>query len=244
MKHIPIQKNLIPKSLERAKKANSSWKNYSKSEDGKELRQLKAQEQKGLCGYCECRLTDQENFLQPGSAHIDHFYQRKRCPQLTFSWDNMVLSCIKEDSCGRYKDKNTKDRKRIPSEKLINLHQEDPRKYITFICLPKNSQQGQGFYRLIAQPVPGLADQDKQKAENTIKALNLNLPRLSTLRHDAWCKHQGEIEELCSLFEKNDIDEEVLKECVQELLEEIEKEEYPSALLACAKAELKDFLSL
>lgn len=240
MKRIPIQKDLIPKSLEKAEKANSSWGKYSQSEDGKELRQLKAQEQKGLCGYCECRLADDENALQTAPAHIDHFYQRKRCPQLTFSWDNMVLSCMKEASCGRYKD-----RQGIPSENLINPHQEDPREYITFICLPKNSQMGQDSCQVKAIFIPDLSGQDKQRAENTIQAFNLNSPQLTKFRCWTWLKYRDEFEALKSLFEDKDgINNEVLKEEARNLLAEIEKEEYPSTLLACAKAELKSFFTL
>lgn len=50
------------------------------------------------CAYCE-------GDLDVHGQHIEHFRQRGRYPQGIFKWDNMFWSCVREDSCGKHKDK-------------------------------------------------------------------------------------------------------------------------------------------
>lgn len=228
MKHIPIREDLIPGSLENAaREYHSSWSDFSTSGAGAELRFCKAEEQQGLCAYCECRLTDTDGKLPLGVSHIDHFYQQARFPHLRFVWENMFLSCKHRDSCGVYKD-----RQALPSESLLNPHDDHPRSFITFVPV--------STYLLEATPLPGLSPEQRRKAGNTIKALNLNTRRLSKLRYETTLKYKDSIRALLQLLTP-DTDEELLAYLMQEahkILAEMEQDEFPSALRAYAMSEL------
>lgn len=77
------------KALHRAQQRSMNWGLFSRSADGAKLRLSKEQEQKGLCGYCECLLINTNN------KHLDHFYPRNKGkeakPQLQFDWDNLIF---------------------------------------------------------------------------------------------------------------------------------------------------------
>lgn len=233
MKHIPIREDLIPGSLENAaREYHSSWSVFSTSGAGAELRFCKAEEQQGLCAYCECRLIDADGKLPPGVSHIDHFYQQARFPHLRFVWENMFLSCKHRDSCGVYKD-----RQELPSESLLNPHDDHPRSFITFVPVANHHASP---YLLEATPLPGLSPEHRKKAGDTIKALNLNSRRLSRLRYETALKYRDVIRMLLQLLTP-DTDEELLAYLMQEarkILAEMEQDEFPSALRAYAMSEL------
>lgn len=235
MRHLPLRNELIPDSLEKAAKQKPpvSWETFSTSEDGKELRRLKAEEQQGLCAYCECRLTDATGKLPTGVAHIDHFYQRSRFPKLCFQWNNMLLSCMKKDSCGFYKDQQNE----FPLTDLIDPHREDPRQSITFVCIAKRLME--------ATVVPESEPAVQERAQKTIRVLRLNAQRLSIARRMALWKYHDEIEALNQLLsvasDAKDIGD--LQQGAQQILCSMQHDAYPSALLAYARSELSALLS-
>ena len=78
----------------------------------------------------------------------------------------------------------------IPSERLIDPHskEENPRNLITFVLEDRSSRENS---RVTARPVGG-----NQRAENTIRALNLNDRKLSETRRNYLRRYEGEIDEL------------------------------------------------
>lgn len=224
MKYIAHRDDLVPASLEDAKKKNVPWDDFSRSEDGRFLRQNKAKEQGGLCCYCECRLeTEAEGMLLPGACQVEHFLPRHKGanprPDLTYCWDNMVLSCMHECHCGVFKD-----RSKVPPTDIINPRKEDPREQITFVL----DSAGRHF-RVFAEARAGT---EGQRARDTIKALGLNHEDLVELRGGAWYLYVDAVADLLACQEPPD------NELVQVLLEEMEQGEFPSAMVALAKASL------
>lgn len=236
MKHIPLQPDLAPPSLSRARKQGLDWETYSCSDDGHQLRQAKATEQQNFCGYCESRLTDDAGELSRGVSHIDHFFPRHKGsaqrPDLTFDWGNMVLSCMCSKTCGIYKD-----RQKIPASGIIDPHNDDPRTFFTFVMEDNRY--------LSVQPITTLDPQRFKKAENTIEALQLDVQKLRVDRYAALLVYKEEIDTLAGEFQHSVSDEfDTLRQLARELMDSLESEPFSSALVAYATAELKDFMEV
>ncbi len=107
----------------------------------------------GQCAYCE-------GSLESLGSHIEHFRCRARTPQKTFDWDNLFLSCNRDDSCGRHKDHHA--RSYDPSE-LIDPSHDDPDEFLRF--------RSDGNI----DPVATLDARGRGRAEETLRVFNLNL---------------------------------------------------------------------
>ena len=216
MKEIKLRQELIPESLKKARRQNKSWGEFSRSADGDTLRQLKAKEQGGLCGYCECSIDE----IQPGETHIDHFHRKGEHPGLTYEWSNLVLSCTSKNSCGFYKD----NKGRCCTDDLINPHIENPRELLTFI--PDSSKT----CRMRVIPRPSLSTTEREKAVKTIEAFHLNCDRLVYSRYSAWLEYKDAIKELAYCDDSAEV-----RDMISFYLEEMETREYPSTLVSCTK---------
>ena len=115
-----LQRPVEPDELIRARKAYhgqtsqaEAWEKFNKDEVRKELKKA----QNSLCAYCEIALTD--------NTHIDHFKPKKLDRELTFDWDNLVLSCDAKDSCDIKKDNNFQSY-------WVNPYEDDPKEMFTF----------------------------------------------------------------------------------------------------------------
>lgn len=75
-----------------------AWKNFGATGDRTKVRGLLEHTQNNLCAYCEHTLDN--------NGHIDHFKPKSLDRRLTFDWNNLVVSCTNNDSCGNKKDKN------------------------------------------------------------------------------------------------------------------------------------------
>ena len=117
--------------------------------------------QKGICAYCESRITDNKN------VHAEHFYPQSSYPQKAFEWDNLFASCNgggHGEHCGHHKG---------------NLDPGDP---IRIVVSPGDSDC-QSYFD--CNPLTGkvtankqLAPQNQVKADVTINMLGLNSVRL------------------------------------------------------------------
>ena len=226
MKHIKLRSADFPDALkilrdcardERKKAGKGGGKGKLERGQLEILSGAKHEEQDGFCGYCECE-------LRANDGHIDHFYQRSKCPQRTWDWDNMVLSCKSNDHCGRYKDAKGG----IPSGELIDPHseKEDPRELIAFVLGDRSSRENN---RVTARPVGG-----NLRADNTIRALNLNDRKLSETRRNFLRRYEGEIEVIKEMREDRRKLVRARAEA-EKLLSEIQKGPFSSSLLCCAK---------
>lgn len=107
--------------------------------------------QGGRCAYCEGSL---------GRAHVDHFEQQRRAPQLAFEWSNLFRSCMRNESCGIYKDKQTY----TPSD-LIKPDVDDPEHFFRF--------KPDGTIAVHE----GLSKTETKRAEETLRVLSLDAER-------------------------------------------------------------------
>lgn len=237
MRKLPVKHVEPPVYLRQAREKNVPWDDFSRGPDGYALRQLKADVQSGLCGYCECMLVKEGGILPRGVAHIDHFYQKGRPgnEHLTYDWDNLVLSCKSEDTCGIHKD-----RQAIESKDIINPNLEDARSMITFIEVPRKRNS----YRIEARETEGPGS---QRAKNTIEALHLNCDRLAVLRYKRWHAFKQSVEDLIAFAEdmpKNSREYlELFRQEMETKLLEMEHGEFPSAMVARAKQMLAPYIS-
>ena len=110
-------------------------------------------EQCSLSGYTE-------ETIKLDNSHIDHFYKRSLFPKEVHSWDNFIVDSLDDTYGARYKDKlvkNTDD-----NIKLINPVTEDPHVFF------KYKVDGR------IAPLDLLSEKDKDRADFTISAFNLN----------------------------------------------------------------------
>lgn len=78
--------------------ADEAWKKFGDNGDRTKVREQLENVQYDLCAYCENSLEN--------NAHIDHFKPKSLNRNLIFDWDNLIVSCTHNDSCGDKKDKN------------------------------------------------------------------------------------------------------------------------------------------
>lgn len=232
MKHIPNSENEESlKALHRAQTRSMEWSNFSRSPDGHQLRLNKAREQKGMCGYCECMLTNEDITEFKAEKHLDHFYPRNKGveakPQLQYDWDNLILSCFRDDCCGRYKDSNKHSI--LPSQ-IINPRHEDPRDYITFV-IEENENDVNNWKYVSAVAKADLEPEKRRRAQDTIDALNLDYKPLRIARMNAIWKEYQNVEDFLEMCAAED-DIETIRIFLSEYEKEIENKEFASTLLS------------
>lgn len=186
-----------PRCLDQLKLNPIRWEDVTpaqKSEIWVKLNEM----QNNFCGFCEKKLEGE-------SRHIEHLIPRRILKltslKLLFDWSNLYGSCeTKNKHCGRYKDDVIKD---YDAKDLIKPDIEYPSDYFVF------TSNGDMF------PKENLQLNDKRKATEMIRVMNLNSPSLIGLRAVA-------IQE--AMFEYTAILE--MKLCCQDadLLDEIELE--------------------
>lgn len=204
--------------LKKAQRKREEWKDLSTDpKRGPLLRQRKSDEQGGLCGYCECRLTEADGTLRRGRSQLDHVLPRHPFEDLIFEWDNLILSCPCKGHCDHHKGNEVG---------IIDPHKENPRKFITFAFDELRRPS-----KVSAVASSRLDEQEEKRANDTIRILNLNDVSLEKERCNRWWVVHDQIEEL---FDRVAGAESVtsLRAEARKLREEIEEGEFPSAMLS------------
>ncbi|MBM3435904.1 MAG: TIGR02646 family protein [Bacteroidetes bacterium] len=118
-------------------------------------------EQNMQCAYCEATLLP-----DCSKSHIDHFKPRHFFRELTFVYNNLLVSCNSSDHCASHKDSKGKSREIF--DNIINPVLEDP---ATFFEYHTNG-------KLVSV---------NEKAKFTEEIFNLNHPGLRHRRNNiAW----------------------------------------------------------
>lgn len=77
--------------------ADEAWEKFGDNGDRTKVREQLENVQNDLCAYCENSLEN--------NSHIDHFKPKSLDRNVTFEWENLIVSCTHNDSCGGKKDK-------------------------------------------------------------------------------------------------------------------------------------------
>ena len=160
-----------PTLLENYSYLTNSWDDITSRKKRKIWQEIK-KFQEDFCVYCELPASY-------GNGHIEHFFHKgenddgaKPFIHLTFEWNNLFGCCASSTHCGHYKD-----------QKLVGgLH----RKYDPNKLLKPDDLDPQNFFVFTPSgdiiPNEEINDNDKEIAEETIKALNLKEPSLQSSR--------------------------------------------------------------
>ncbi|MFY4857495.1 retron system putative HNH endonuclease [Aliarcobacter butzleri] len=139
--------------------ADEAWEKFGDNEDRTKVRVQLESVQDDLCAYCENSLED--------NAHIDHFKPKSRNRSLTFEWENLIVSCSHNDSCGNKKANNFQTY-------WINPYLTDPSEMFKFYS-------------------DGQIKGTTSDAEKIIKDFGLDCPRLEEKRKGILSKYKKEI---------------------------------------------------
>ena len=130
------------------------------------------------CAYCETSLAGDDR-------HIEHFVQKGRDPTRTFVWANLFGSCNREDSCGKFKDRQGRP---YADADLIKPDAEDPEHALVF--------DAHGSVR----PRRGLNLVQTNRATETIRIFNLN-GVLKAIRRSELAGYVQTAEEIAEFFD-------------------------------------------
>lgn len=145
-----LQRGAAPACLSNYQLANHLWNDVTpadKAEIWQELELMQGQR----CAYCEAQIGN-------GKRHIEHFQQRARFPQGTFSWRNLFGSCNRPDCCGKHKDQCGP----YDAADLIKPDVDDPNHFFLFVS------DGTIAVR------KGLSPRDAYRAQETLRIFNLD----------------------------------------------------------------------
>lgn len=141
-----------------------------------------------LCVYCESPA-----FRGDGTGHIEHFFHKEQFRDKTFDWDNLFGCCPSNKHCGHYKDEVLEGGcKRVYDPALlIKPDKEDPNSFFTYSASGK------------IEAKMGISDNDKKKADETIKAVNLLASSLVQSREAQITRFQHKVDALLPLMESD-----------------------------------------
>lgn len=141
--------------LEDAQVRGLPWGDFDLGPIRKELRVM----QSGYCAYCGRKLSDDDQ-----QTRIDHFEPRSTGGggHRVYDWTNFYLSCDTAKTCDSHKHDST--------DAIINPDCEDPDH---FICYKASGS---------VNACKNLNEIEAEKANNTIRVLNLNYAALSAAR--------------------------------------------------------------
>jgi len=142
-----------------------SWNQLEETAEGQQVRSstreyILKREQFNQCAYTELPLEYEKN-----DSHIEHLKRKDSAffPELTFEWSNLFVSCSFDDFGGKYKDeKYLKGKTKADNALIINPALENPNEYFEL------TNWGELTIKTDLQELA------KTKAEETIKAFNLN----------------------------------------------------------------------
>ena len=120
----------VAKSKVKLPKVKNAWNDKNISSIREELREnILTKEQKGLCAYCEKKISSHKTV-----SNIDHFKTRNLFPEKTLDYNNLLVSCNTKDRCSSLKDSNKSLLKRKEDyENIINPITENPNSFFDYL---------------------------------------------------------------------------------------------------------------
>lgn len=140
-----------PACLKKYKNGRDNWDSIS-FEHKQSIKIYLDNIQGDFCAYCESSLDD--------SKHIEHFANKNEYPKMTFSWNNLFLSCGSSKHCGHFKDSH-----KAPKYSYLDLIKPDIDASIDFFVYNSN---GRVSY------LKDLNQENLNKAMVSVSVFNLN----------------------------------------------------------------------
>lgn len=175
--------------------------------------------QGNFCAFCE-------KTAYRGNGHIEHFFHKGRkrdgsapYKHLTFTWNNLFGCCGTGTSstCGHYKDRqgNQGPGEYEPND-LVKPDVDDPASFFNFLDTG------------VIEAKEGLSAQDKNRAEETIRVLNLSaITALRKRQIDIVKRELNALEELSSEISQQEFSQEFDK-----IKNRVKQQEYQTAVLS------------
>ena len=168
---IQIEKTPYPEFINFVQRNNpQNWEGLAAVVRTNTRKYILENEQSNQCAYTELPLEYEKN-----NSHIEHLKRKDSAffPELTFEWTNLFVSCYSDDFGGKYKDgKYLKGKTKADNALIINPSLENPNLYFELTNWGELT---------IKADLQGIA---KTKAEETIKAFNLNHNSLQDRRRE------------------------------------------------------------
>jgi uncharacterized protein (TIGR02646 family) len=124
------------------------------------------------CAYCEIKVTYDK-------SHIEHIIPRSESTENIFSYNNLVIYCNENNSCGRHK-------KNQWNEKFINPVTEDPTQFFSYKFDGSIISRGK----------------NSDRSNFTIGVLNLNYSKLKDFRRKTYLQLRDYPKEYISSIDK------------------------------------------
>lgn len=179
--------------LQRAIDNGWSWDDFHRNahDDYLTLRELALMEQNDECAYTGLWLG--KGTTQ--TVHLDHFRKKAIYPELTFDWYNLFAAAKDLDYGSDYKDRN-----------IHGPRDNADSQYNTFWSPLKVNLEGNFWYRQDGKimPYPGIDEDARQIAQQTIDMYNLNADDLKKRR-------QGIIQLVGGL---DQLDDDTVRQCM------------------------------
>lgn len=158
---IHIEKTPYPEFMDFVRRNNpQNWDVLDGTVRTNTRKYILEEEQGNQCAYTEMPLEYKNN-----NSHIEHLKRKDAAffPELTFEWTNLFVSCISSDFGGKYKDQvYLKGKTKVNNALILNPALENPADFFDLKNWGEITIKGD------------LQGIEKTKAEETIKAFNLN----------------------------------------------------------------------
>jgi len=120
----------LAKSKVKLPKVKDAWSNTNISSIRARLREgILLKEQKGLCVYCEKKISSNANV-----SNIDHFETRDLLPEKTLDYQNLFVSCNVKDRCSSFKDSKKSPLKTKDDYcNIVNPVNENPNNFFDYL---------------------------------------------------------------------------------------------------------------
>ena len=175
----------------------NDWDKFKKIKGGGAVRLALHQhlwlEQKGLCGYCEQEVPKKTAIEEELKSHLEHIRRQALFPQLTYHYENIIVSCEgfdltttgdqKRAFCGHIKDRTVAGVK--PYDETLFLNPTEITDIETYF---RYDSEGH------IEPNPSKNVYDQNRATYMINTLGLDHSVLNEMRktqYDLWLEKQA-----------------------------------------------------
>ncbi|MGF1763795.1 retron system putative HNH endonuclease [Aliivibrio kagoshimensis] len=190
-----------------ATEAKSRWGRFPSNKKKQAKRKLLTQQYK-LCGYTEFNIDEFSSLASSknGGCHIEHIKPKSLFPQLTFEYENLIISVLDSDDLKRFKEEFFVNNapEADDSHKLYFGGHKKENNFDEVLFISPTETDCQRYFVHIEhsgeiKPANGLEEDEVKRAEYTIKLLNLNHPYLKNQRYKRMKEVLDDIEELDDL---------------------------------------------